>query len=102
MNTVRLADAHPERRYELVNEGRLIGFIEYYLFGAVAIVTHTEVDPAIEGSGHGSELARRALDYLHGQDKQVVPVCGFFASFIRKNPEYIGHVTPESRRIFKL
>lgn len=90
------------RRYELTVDGCVSGFIEYYPFDHVVIVTHTEVNAQIEGSGHGSELARQALEFFRNEKKQVVPVCGFFAHYIRKHPDYVGLVTPESRRIFNI
>ncbi|HEX8887337.1 MAG TPA: GNAT family N-acetyltransferase [Noviherbaspirillum sp.] len=86
----------------LQSAGSTIAFVEYYLFGRVAIVTHTEVDPAHEGKGHGSEMARLALAHFHRQQWHVVPVCGFFAEQIRRRPEYLDLVTPHSRRIFGL
>lgn len=92
---------HPSR-YQWTENGMCRGFIEYYAFGKVAIVTHTEVDPGLKGGGHGSRLAAQALAFFREQDCQVVPVCAFFAHFIRKNPEYVNIATPESRRIFDL
>ncbi len=90
------------RRYELMLEGGGAGFVEYYVFGDVAIVTHTEVDPAHEGRGLGSQLARQALDYLRSEQKRVVPVCGFLAHQIRRHPDYADLLTPECRRIFNV
>lgn len=86
-----------------VNEGEaLVGFIEYYEFEHVAIVTHTEVRRELEGRGRGSEVARQAVAYFWREGKQIVPVCGFFAHFLRKHPEYADMVSPESRRIFNI
>jgi predicted GNAT family acetyltransferase len=90
------------RRYQLIVENRLMGFIQYYPFADIAIVTHTEVDARQEGRGYGSELAKQALDYFRSERKQLVPVCGFFAGYIRKHPEYADLVTPASRRIFEI
>lgn len=90
------------RRYDYSDHSGQLGFIDYYLFGQVAIVTHTEVNPALEGNGHGSRLAQAALDFFLGLGVQVVPVCGFMASRIRKFPQYIVLLTPECRRIFDI
>jgi uncharacterized protein len=95
-----LADEFPERRYEWAEDGRLIGFVDYYLFGAVAIVTHTEVVPGLEGKGVGSALARRLAASLRDQGVSIVPICEFFASFLHREPEYADCVTPEARRLF--
>lgn len=90
------------QRLTLQSDGHAVAFVEYYLFGHVAIVTHTEVDPAHEGRGHGSDMAQQALAHFRGQQWQVVPVCGFFAEQIRRRPEYLDLLTPSCRRIFCL
>lgn len=89
-------------RYYMKENDTVIGFVDYYPFDAVAIVTHTEVRPELEGNGRGSELARRAVLHFQGEGRKIVPVCGFFAQFLRKHPEYANSVTPESRRIFNI
>lgn len=99
--------AHPgvddlARRLTLELSGQAVAFVEFYLFGQVALVTHTEVDPACEGRGHGSAMARQALAHFRAQGWQVVPVCGFFAEQIRRQPEFADLVTPACRRIFDL
>lgn len=88
--------------FDLVIRDHKIGFVEYYLFAHVVIVTHTEVDPRHEGKGYGSELARQALDYFRSEKKRVVPVCGFFARQMRRHPGYASLLTPECRRIFNV
>jgi predicted GNAT family acetyltransferase len=90
------------RLYELMVDGRRIGFIEYSLYGCVAIVTHTEIDPRCEGRGYGSELARQASAFFRSEGWQVVPVCGFFARYLRAHPEDAQLLTPASRRIFAM
>jgi len=90
------------QRLTLQSAGHAIAFVDYYVFGRVAIVTHTEVDPAHEGRGHGSEMARQALAHFRRQEWHVVPVCGFFAEQIRRRPEYLDLLTPHCRRIFSL
>jgi uncharacterized protein len=87
-------------RFYLKDGDELIGFIEYYPFGHIVIVTHTEVHPRLEGKGYGSELARQAVGYFQSEGKQIVPICGFFAQFLRKHPQYANAVTPASRNIF--
>lgn len=102
MNNAASDELSAMQRYELVVEGTMSGFIEYYPFDDVAIVTHTEVDPQLEGSGYGSELARQALEYFRSKGKRVVPICGFFARYVRTHPAYAEIVTPASRHIFDI
>jgi predicted GNAT family acetyltransferase len=98
----RMAGADAPRRFELMREDACVGFIEYSVYGRVAIVTHTEIARRHEGQGLGSQLARQALQFFGEQGWQVVPVCAFFARYLRTHPEYSGAVTPASRRIFDL
>lgn len=90
------------QRLTLQSAGQAVAFVDYYLFSRVAIVTHTEVDPAHEGKGYGSAMARQALEHFRKQEWHVVPVCGFFAEQIRRQPEYLDLLTPGCRRIFGL
>lgn len=101
MNKLVQAD-NTVHRYQYIDEGKVVGFIEYYVFGDIAMVTHTEVLSAFGGKGYGSKLAGQALQYFKSEKKQVVPVCGFFAQFIRKHQGYADVVTPESKRIFNI
>ena len=87
-------------RLTLVIDGRPAAFIEYYLFGRVAIVTHTEVNTGHEGQGMGTKIACRTLDRFDAKGYQVVPVCGFLAEQIRRHPQYLHLLTPYCRRIF--
>jgi predicted GNAT family acetyltransferase len=96
------SSADKQHHYNLIVDERRVGFIEYSLYGQVAIVTHTEVDPQCEGRGYGSELARQAAAFFRSQGWQVVPVCGFFARYLRTHPDDAVLVTPASRRIFQI
>ena len=91
------ASAH---RLTLMIDGLPAAFIEYYLFGRVAIATHTEVITGHEGRGMGTKMACRTLDRFDGEGYQVVPVCGFLAEQIRRHPQYQHLLTPYCRRIF--
>jgi predicted GNAT family acetyltransferase len=102
MDNAASDDLSAIQRYELNVDGRLSGFIEYYPFDHVVIVTHTEVDARLEGKGYGSQLARQALEYFREQGMQVVPICGFFARYVRTHAAYAELVTPASRLIFDI
>lgn len=80
--------------------GCSVAFVEFYLFGGVAIVTHTEVNILHQGKGLGSIAASQALQHFRSQSWKVVPVCGFFLQHVRRCPEYSDLLTPTCRRIF--
>jgi predicted GNAT family acetyltransferase len=67
------------------------GFAAYRLRGeptSIVVFTHTEVDPAYEGKGVGSALARAALDDVRARGLGVVAICPFISAYIRRHPEY--------------
>jgi predicted GNAT family acetyltransferase len=88
------------QRLTLTVDGRNVAVIEFYLFGKVATVTHTEVDLLHQGKGLGLIIAGQALEHFGNEDREVVPVCGFFLKHLRRHPEYADLLTPHCRRIF--
>ena len=85
---VTVTDNAAESQYEARVGDSLAGMAQYMRSAEVIAFTHTEVDLAYEGRGVASALARAALDEARAQGLKVVPVCPFFASYLRKHPEY--------------
>ena len=82
-----------EHRYEAHLEGELAGFAEYQLTDKLIIFTHTQVDPAFEGKGVGSALARFALDDVRAAGtREVLPLCPFIKGWIGKHRDYVDLV----------
>jgi len=90
------------RHFDLLIDGARIGLIEYQLFGDVAIVLHTEIARQYGGQGYGSELARQAASFFRDRGWRVVPVCGFFARYLRTHPDQAALATDASRQVFDL
>lgn len=91
----------PEReRFEARDEtGAVVGVVTYQLTGNIIAYTHTEVDPAFEGRGVGSTLARAVLDDARSSGRTVVPVCPFLAGWLGKHPEYDPIVARPTRKL---
>src|SRR3979409_193132 len=81
--SVEVRDNPDESRYEVFADGELAGFAEYRLHNGRITFIHTEIDPAHEGGGLGSSLARAALDDVKSRGLPVVPLCPFIAGYIR-------------------
>jgi predicted GNAT family acetyltransferase len=79
-------------RYEARVGPKLAGFAEYQLTKDLIVFTHTEVDPAYEGQGVGSALARAALDDVRGTGRKVLPLCPFIKGWIGHHREYVDLV----------
>jgi predicted GNAT family acetyltransferase len=74
--------------YEAHLDGGRAGLISYTRDGDVVTMSHTEVEPHLEGRGIGSELVQRALDDVRSKGLRVRPACPFVASYIRDHAEY--------------
>ena len=94
---------NPElHRFEVYADGRVAGFADYRLGDGVIDFVHTEIDDAFSGRGLGKVLVTGALDSARASGLQVLPHCGFFASFIAKNREYADLVPAERHAEFNL
>ncbi|MCD0480902.1 N-acetyltransferase [Streptacidiphilus sp. ASG 303] len=85
---IAVTDAPGRSRFEAREGDRLAGFAEYIRSENLVVYPHTEVDPAFEGRGVGSALARAALDDARARDLAVLATCPFIAGWMGRHPEY--------------
>lgn len=90
------------QRFEWIADGRLFGFVDYYRFGNIAVITHTETNPAWNEKGLGSRLAAQAVSWMASEGLRIVPVCSFMAHFLRTHAEFHDVVSPTARTIFQI
>lgn len=83
-----VTDAPDQSRYEVHQDGKLLGFAEYVRREGVVTFTHTEVFPEAQGMGAASELARVSLDEARSRGERVRPLCPYYARWIERHPEY--------------
>jgi predicted GNAT family acetyltransferase len=76
------------RRYEATVAGERVGFASFRSGPGLVTFTHTEVEPAFEGKGIASALARQALDDVRARGERVVAECPFIAGWIARHDEY--------------
>ena len=88
---IPVTDNRESKRFELVVEGK-VARVEYIQATGKIVLTHTEVPVGLEGRGVGKHLIKSTLDILRERSVEVVPLCPFVASFIRRHPEYIDLV----------
>lgn len=75
-------------RYELHDEGELVGIADYRVQGDTIVFPHTEIDPSRRGQGLGAVLVQGALDDVRPTGRKVVPACWYVGQFVDENPEY--------------
>jgi uncharacterized protein len=97
-----VTDAPEESRYELRVGGELAGFLTYHLRGHAISLNHTEVEPAFQGEGLATGLARFSLDDARRRGLAVLPFCPYVTSWIRKHPDYADLVPKDRRAEFGL
>jgi len=86
----QFANNEAQSRYELTVDGKLAAQAQYRLQGGTVAFTHTEVDPAFEGKGLGSQLAKFALDDVKQRGMKAQPQCSFIAGYIQRHEEDYG------------
>ena len=92
---VEVRDNPSEHRFEIHDDGKLAGFARYVRRPGRIFFVHTEIDPAFEGQGLGSALARGVLDAERTLGEPVVPLCPFMRSYIDRHPGYTDLVDQE-------
>jgi predicted GNAT family acetyltransferase len=87
--STEVADDRDRHRYVAQVDGAPAGLLAYQLADNVAIsLVHTQVDPAYEGHGVGSALARYALDDARRHGWAVRVLCPFVTSWLERHPDY--------------
>lgn len=98
--TVR--DNPDRRRFEIKLGDGSLAIAEYTLPAGKIMFTHTEVPEAHEGKGIGTTLIRFALDAARERGLKVIPICPFFAAYMRKNADVQDLLDPAWRIKFGL
>lgn len=87
-----------KQRFEADLGDGSFGLVQYKLFPGKIAFVHTEVPPAHEGQGVGSALVRFALNFARDRGLKVVPICPFFAAFIKNHPDVQDLLAPAERQ----
>ncbi len=91
-----MSDANPayvvrdnaeKHRFEIDLGDGSFAIAQYRLPAGKIIFTHTKVPPAREGRGIGTLLVRTGLKSARDRGLKVIPICPFFAAYIKKHAE---------------
>ena len=86
---VTLRNNESARQFEWKIDGKLAK-IEYDFStdGKRIFLMHTEVPPALQGTGVASQLVQAVLDHIDEKGWKLVPYCPYVKSYIKKHPDY--------------
>ena len=94
---------NPDRhRFEIDLADGTFAIAEYNLPEGKIMFTHTEVPPRHEGQGLGTMLIRAGLNAARERHLQVIPICPFFAAYIKKHVEEQDLLDPSYRKVLGL
>ena len=91
-----IRDEREAKRYALEVDGQT-SVVTYNLIEGGLMVTETLVPEALEGRGIASRLARHVLADVKARGLVILPVCPFFAGYLKKHPEWAEIVHPTYR-----
>ncbi|HET9345370.1 MAG TPA: GNAT family N-acetyltransferase [Candidatus Limnocylindrales bacterium] len=85
MSSPRVIDVPERSRFELMVGDRAVGFTEYHLAGDLITLSHTEIDPDVEGQGYGSRLAAGVLEATRERGLGVIVICPFITAYLQRH-----------------
>lgn len=98
----KVVDNPGKHRFEVDLGDGSFAIAEYNLLSHKIMFTHTEVPPEHEGQGIGSALIRAALGSARERGLEVIPICPFFAAYIKRHEEVQDLLDPAYRKVLGL
>lgn len=95
-------DNAARHRFEIDLEDGSFAFAEYTLPEGKIMFTHTEVPAAHEGKGLGTALIEAGLASARRRGLKVIPICPFFAAYMKEHAEVQDLLDPAWRKRFGL
>ena len=90
MSDIEIVHVPENSRYEILLDGRTVGFTEAKeRDDGVVLFSHTVVDDGHEGEGLASKLVAGALDDVRAQGRRIEVTCEYVLGFLVKHEEYL-------------
>lgn len=84
---ITITENTEKKRFETEVEGRT-ALIDYKKAENKIYLTHTEVPSELEGKGIASSMVKQVLQRIKDEGLELVPLCPFVASYIKRHPEW--------------
>ena len=85
--TPEVRDNVERKRFEIDLGDGTFAIAEYNLIPGKIMFTHTEVPEAHGGQGLGTALIRAGLAAARERGLKVIPICPFFAAYMRRHED---------------
>ena len=89
--TARLSNNETLRRFEMLEGGQVV-FADYRRVGDQLFIDHVESPVDLRGSGAAGRLMSLVAHHARSENLRIVPVCGYAAAWLRRNPIRQGGV----------
>ncbi len=73
-----------KQRFELDVDGKR-ALIEYREYTGKIALTHTEVEPALEGQGAATAIIEKTLAWIEAQGLQLIPLCPLVVAYLKRH-----------------
>jgi uncharacterized protein len=93
-----IRDNPDKHRFEIDLGDGSFAIADYNLLHDRIVFTHTEVPPAHAGQGLGTKLIQFALASARTRGLKVIPICPFFAAYIKAHAEEQDLLMPAYRK----
>ncbi len=94
MSNVIVSNNAAASRFEIEQNGELVGHLDYRTSGNTVDLTHAETDHSVRGQGLGGVLVQEALDRIKVDKMTVIPTCPFVATWIERHEDYQQLLAP--------
>ena len=74
--------------FVVMQDGKRLAEMTYTVAGTRVIIDHTDVDPALRGTGAGAKLVKAAVEWARAENARLLPLCPFARSVFDKTPAY--------------
>ncbi|GAB3015881.1 GNAT family N-acetyltransferase [Spirosoma pulveris] len=88
MNEQHITNNTHRQQFELETDGKRSIVAYQKVDDETLALTHTEVDPALEGHGVGSRLVEEVLQYAEQNNLKIVPLCPFVDAYLKRHPAW--------------
>ncbi len=81
-----VTDKPEANRFEMTNDGELVGFADYRQRGTTIVMPHVETLVQHRGQGYGARLMDGLLEIIRADGRRIEPLCPFAAGHIDNDP----------------